>query len=328
MDNLRQIPTAESQALEVIAPNSSNSLEALGQMNAALAERWLAYIDRTPKTVATYNKAIKIFLHFLYERGITSPTRDTILDYKRDMESRGLKANTINNYLIAIRQFFSWLEVEGLGKNIAKNIHSEKQTKDHKKDYLTIPQCKDLLGRIDRSTLQGKRDFALAYLLITCGLRTIEINRADIGDIRTIGGESVLFVQGKGRADKNDFVKLPSDTEQAIREYLAARGESNENAPLFASLSHRTAGERMSTRAVSGIAKDLLRAAGFNDERHTAHSFRHTAITIALIENGGDIQAAAQFARHSNITTTTIYAHNLDKVKNKCADNIAAALKA
>ena len=324
MDNLRPITITESQAL-VIAP-STTSLEAQAQLNAALYERWLAYIDRTPKTVATYTKAIKVFFQFLHDRGITAPTRETILEYKRNMEERGLKANSINNYLIAIRQFFGWTELEGIYKNVAKNIHSEKQTKDHKKDYLTVAQCKDLLGRIDRTTLQGKRDYALALLMITCGLRTIEINRANIEDIRTVGERSAIFIQGKGRADKNEFVNLPDTTEQAIREYLAARGETDGKAPLFSSLSHRTAGERMSTRAVSGIAKELMRAAGFNDERHTAHSFRHTAITIALIKNGGDIQEAAQFARHSNITTTTIYAHNLDKTKNKCADSIAAAL--
>jgi len=325
MDNLRQLTTTESQALEVIAP-STYSLEAQASISGELAQRWLAYIDRTPKTISTYNKAIKLFINYLHDRGISAPSRETILEYKRDLAARGIKASSINNYLIAIRQFFSWLDMEGIYKDITRNIHGEKIAKGHKKDYFTIPQCKELLGKIDRSTLQGKRDFALVFLLMTDGLRTIEINRANIEDIGTMGGYSVLFVQGKGRADKTDFVKLPTATEQYIREYLAARGETDGKAPLFTSLSHRTAGQRMSTRAISAIAKETMRAAGFNDSRHTAHSLRHSTATNALLLNGGNIRQAAQLLRHESTTTTEGYAHDLDKMNNNCADLIAAAL--
>lgn len=59
-----------------------------------------------------------------------------------------------------------------------------------------------VLETIDRSTLTGKRDYALIALLVTCGLRTIEAHRANIEDLRTLGDMTVLYIQGKGKDEK------------------------------------------------------------------------------------------------------------------------------
>lgn len=316
-----------SSSVELIPSQPSYSLATTSTPSTAdLMARWIAYVDSTPKTIATYTRAVRQFSQYLAERGIAQPTRETILEYKRDLLSKGLKPSTINSYLESLRLFYSWAEIEGLYINIAKNIKGEKQNREHKKDYLTADQCKDLLGRIDRSTAQGKRDYAMACVMIVCGLRTIEVSRANVEDIATAGGNSVIYVQGKGRAERAEYVKLPSLVERAIREYLATRGQAEGSAPLFTSTSHNNAGQRMTTRSISGIIKALMVGAGFNDNRHTAHSLRHTAVSLALIANGGNIQEAQQFARHRNIATTIIYAHNLDRGKNTCAESIAQAL--
>jgi len=35
--------------------------------------------------------------------------------------------------------------------------------------------------------------------MLTCGLRTIEVSRANIGDLRVLGDNTVLYIQGKGK---------------------------------------------------------------------------------------------------------------------------------
>ena len=82
----------------------------------------------------------------------------------------------------------------------------------------------------------------------------------------------------------------------------------------------------MTTRSISGVCKEAMKAAGYNSERLTAHSLRHTAVTLALIANGGNIQEAQQFARHANISTTQIYAHNLEKQNNTCSRLVASEI--
>lgn len=103
-----------------------------------------------------------------------------------------------------------------------------------------------------------------------------------------------------------------------IYDYLAARrceGREvvGEDSPLFASLSNKTYGKPLSTRSIRQIAKEALRAAGLDSERLTTHSFRHSAVTFALL-GGASLQQAQALARHTNLTTTMVYAHNVDRV--------------
>ena len=152
-----------------------------------------------------------------------------------------------------------------------------------------------------------------------------EVVRADIGDLRTAGNSTVLYLQGKGREEKTEFIKVTAPVEKAIRAYLKLRKETDPAAPLFASLSRNSAGERMTTRSISGIVKKRLQGAGFDSDRLTAHSLRHTSVTLALLA-GKDITEVQQFARHSNISTTMIYSHHLDKAKNSCGEAITDAI--
>ena len=92
------------------------------------------------------------------------------------------------------------------------------------------------------------------------------------------------------------------------------RGQGvKDSSPLFISHSDRNYGERLTTRSISRIVKDRLQASGLDDRRLTAHSLRHTAVTFSLI-GGASIQEAQTLARHSDINTTLIYAHNLERI--------------
>jgi integrase/recombinase XerD len=77
--------------------------------------------------------------------------------------------------------------------------------------------------------------------------------------------------------------------------------------------SDRNFGKRLTTRSISRIVKDNLRKVGIDSSRITAHSLRHTAITLAL-QAGASIQEAQALGRHANINTTMIYAHNINRI--------------
>ena len=161
--------------------------------------------------------------------------------------------------------------------------------------------------------------------MITGGLRTIEVSRANIEDLRVVGEQTVLYVQGKGREEKTEYIKISQEVENAIRNYLKTRDNVSDQEPLFTSLSNNSRGKRLSTRSISGMVKDRLKEAGFNSERLTAHSLRHTAVTLSLLA-GKDITEVQQFARHKNIATTMIYNHSLEQAKNSCSEAISKAI--
>ena len=292
----------------------------LEELNA----RFIAYLDAKESTVETYSKAMRPFFSYMADNGITRPTRETILAYRDSLKAR-LKPSTVQTYIITLRLFFAWTAQEGLYPNVAEHIKGAKLDRQHKKDALTSSQAKAILTGINRDTLQGKRDFAIMALMTSCGLRCIEVARAKIEDLRIAGDSAALYIQGKGRDEKTEYVKLAEPVEAAIRDYLKARGKAEAKQPLFASTSNNNSGEAMTTRSISGIVKEAMRAAGLDSERLTAHSLRHTAATLNLLA-GGSVQETQQLLRHSNIGTTMIYAHNLERAANNSEARIAAAL--
>ena len=67
-----------------------------------------------------------------------------------------------------------------------------------------------------------------------------------------------------------------------------------------------------------------MQEAGYNSERLTAHSLRHTAGT-AVQEMTGDIYATQKYMRHSNPATTEIYLHtNTEMQEAGIASNLYA----
>ena len=310
--------------MEALAIRQDNTLQSEATVSEALYLRFLEYLDASPKTVDTYSKAIRQLLRFLAERDITQPRREDIIAF-RDYLKEGHKPTTVQNYIIAVRLFFQWLGQEGIYPDVAQHIKGAKLTKEHKKDYLTSSQVKAVLKKIDRKTPQGRRDYAIFSLMVTGGLRDIEVHRANIEDLRTLGDSTVLYLQGKGREERAEYVKVPPQVEKAIRASLADREDTDGKLPLFISLSNNSYGDRISTRSISGLVKTSLRSAGYDSDRLTAHSLRHTAVTLSLL-GGNSLQEVQQFARHANISTTQIYAHNLDRASNKCESTIAKAI--
>lgn len=290
-----------------------------------LFERFIVFIDASPNTVRTYRASLKQWFIYMRQHSIYQPTPENIRKYRDQLKKDGKQPTTIQNYLIAVKRFFQWTDEEGLYPNIAKYIKPAHLNKNFKKDYFTSSQARKILTSIDRSTLKGKRDYAMLAMMMTMGLRTIEVVRANINDIRTKGDATVLYVQGKGHQEKDDLVRMPTHVESAIRDYLSARKVDDQNQPLFVSTSNHNAHGRMTTRSIRRIVKAIFIAAGFNSPRLTAHSTRHTAATLSLL-NGATLQQAQELLRHQNIATTEIYAHNIDATKNPASSEVDKAI--
>lgn len=242
------------------------------------------------------------------------------------------KPNTIAQYLRSVCQFFRWTASNGLYPDISANIHAPKVRHDiHRKDALTVAEVqtieksitvktserlmraetakKDTSGRIQRATEQGKRLYAMYLLAVNAGLRTIEIARANIKDIEVKGGNAWLYVWGKGHTEPDAKKPLAPEVKEAIDEYLKSRTDkATGNSPLFVATGNRSGGKRLATTTISTMLKRAMQEAGFDSERLTAHSLRHTAGTNVQ-ELTGNIYLTQQYMRHSNPATTEIYLH-------------------
>lgn len=288
-----------------------------------LLQAFLQAQDVAPSSKHTYERQLKQFVAWLDQTGRAYRMRDLsrgdILAYKDTLLEKEKKApSTVTGYLTAVRKLYQWLESEKVYPNIAKDIKGAKRPAGFRKDTLSKGQLRDVLDQIDKSSLEGMRDYALINLLARTGLRTIEIHRAQIQDIRQMAGQTVLWIQGKGHQEKDQFVLLTDQAESPLRRYLQARaqimGSPAPEEPLFVSLSDRNLGEALTTRSISRIAKSRMLDVGLDSDKLTAHSLRHTAITMA-IQGGASLPQAQAMARHSDPKTTMIYYHNLDRLQ-------------
>ncbi len=304
--------TTNSQA--IINTSSNERAIATTFDHSLIIDRFLAAHDIKPKSKETYRRALRQFFVYLEANGIQKPTRETLIAYKAYLIDKKLSAYTVSAYIIALRKLFQWTESEHLYANIASSIKGQKKPRGFKKDALSVKQARKLLTDMETDTITGARDYALVNLLVRTGLRTIEAVRANVEDIRQQGDQAVLYIQGKGRDSKDDIVILTEETLEPLRAYISMRGQGvRDNSPLFISHSDRNYGGRLTTRSISRIVKDKLSVSGLKDRRLSAHSLRHTAVTFSLI-GGATIQEAQTLARHSDINTTLIYAHNLDRI--------------
>lgn len=256
-----------------------------------------------------YSRTLKLFFEWVEEKGkvIAGLTRTDILEYKEELFGKGLSSLSVASYLTSLRKFYEWAEAEKLYPNIVKGVKTPRRVQTFKKQHLTEEKSGELLSHFESLSL---RDYAIVNLILRTGLRTIEVVRADVGDITFKGGRRILRVWGKGHDTKDDFVVLTDKTYEPIKRYLDTRKGAKPTEPLFSSDSHRNSGERLTTRTISGLCKGGLKAIGLDGREFTAHSLRHTT-AVTILKNGGDITQAQNVLRHTSPTTTQIYVESI-----------------
>ena len=292
-------------------------------------ERWLKFSRVSAKSSRSYNIALRQMFNYFSANGITQPTREDIANWIDGLINQKRSASTIQLYTTTCKLFFRWLADEGIYPNITDNFKSGvKVSNGHKKSALTAAQGGKLLKSFSGDSEISARDKAIIALMLTAGLRTIEVERANITDIEEIDGRYYLYVEGKGRNDKADKVLIAAQVYQLIQNYLSQRQDFtpdiNGEIPLFISTSNRSKGSRLKTQNISKLTKAALREIGLDSARYSAHSLRHSAAT-QMVENGVDIRQVQAVLRHQKISTTMIYLEDINRLKNTAEQTAADA---
>lgn len=256
-----------------------------------------------------YTRTLSQFFVWVEEqrRNLSELKRQDILEYKDWLLEQNLSSLTISSYITAVRKFYEWAEAEKYYPNIAKGIKTPRRVQAFKKQHLTDTKSGELLNHFQNLSL---RDYAIVNLILRTGLRTIEVVRADIGDVTFKGERRILKIWGKGHNEKDDFVVLSDKAYQPIKDYLATRKGAKSGDPLFVSNSDRNSGGRLTTRTISGICKSGLKAIGLDGKEFTAHSLRHTT-AVAILKHGGQITDVQSVLRHTSPVTSQIYTESV-----------------
>jgi integrase/recombinase XerC/integrase/recombinase XerD len=319
-------------------------------MNVAV-ERFLNGVDVAEPTRKSYRKGVTYFFDYLRETweadsGSVVDFRDYIrsalIAWRDGMLAEGKAAGTVGTYLAAVKRYFSWMFSEGLMPfNPGAGIKVPKTGDRIEKEALTAPELRALLRAVETKRderlnalgrgvspeavkLAALRDCALISVMAGTGLRAVEAERANYGDLRRSRGKNVLVYQPKGSLAKVKEKVLTELTYKPLMAYVAARrkrGDITPDAPLFVSFSNKNTGARLSRITISMYFKGYKDAAGIDNDAITLHSLRHTAITLAL-EAGAPLEAVQAMAGHKDVNTTLRYAHHLDRIDNAAEEFI------
>ena len=249
----------------------------------------------------------------------------TLTKLRQLLRERGAQPATINRKLSALRAFVDHARKRGIVNwRVTDLVKGEKQRTDPKERIrqhlpaMTVEGIAEALRKVwdalpDKG-LQALRDKTIIALMALHGLRQVEVARLSLSDlIEEKEGLFSLRVFGKG--DKIRIVQLRQDTTELLKRYIAALKRSKiepiadaYGVPLFFSL-RKQKGKRLTLQQINNIVDEALKAAGLKRKRLSCHSLRHSFGTIAATKRGVPIPDLAAYMGHSNISTTSLYAH-------------------
>ena len=120
-----------------------------------------------------------------------------------------------------------------------------------------------------------------------------------------------ILVKGKG--SKERLLPIADETIKCVLHWIDLRNcsDKNKNKPFLFPSNNSTSGHITRDTFFKNIKKVALEA-GFDDEKISPHTLRHSFATH-LLDYGADLRSVQSMLGHENISTTEIYTHVITK---------------
>jgi integrase/recombinase XerD len=273
------------------------------------AERGLA-----PLTVAAYAGDLQDFWQFTDSRGLAgwgAVSLAHLQDYLAALEARGLSARSRARKLSALRQFYRFLQREGLVKVNPVELLDSPRLPQRLPKVLGEDEVAALLAGPDPATPLGQRDGALLELLYATGLRVSELVGLTLKQLDLRRG----VVRPLGKGSKERVVPMVAAAVEKIEIYLAQGRTQLLKGRQSPFLFVNNRGEKLSRQGFWKILKHYALKQGITGL--SPHTLRHSMATH-LLSRGANLRVIQLLLGHSDLATTQIYTH-LDAARLKQA---------
>lgn len=261
--------------------------------------------NTTAAYVADLMKCADFFHHNHHIVSFRNVTPDHIRQFFSVLDDLGIATSTRARYLSTLRNFFSFLQSEGMIEKNPAELFDLPKTRRALPQVLSVEEVENLLEQPDTKTPFGIRDRAILETLYGCGLRVSEICNLCQRDIEE--NAQLLRIVGKGNRER--LVPIGSIALEWIRKYqtevrpLLLRTASLSGDILFLN----KFGKKLSRVFIWNMVKKYAAMAEI-DADISPHTLRHSFATH-LLEGGADLRAVQEMLGHSSISTTQIYTH-------------------
>lgn len=270
--------------------------------------------EYSKETQKGYLHDLKHFLISLDGKPVKDVTDIDVMYYLTEAREKGAGARYRNRCLSAVRLFYKvMVKFKVAASNPALDIEKAKVEKNRQPTYLqkeALDACLELVhGRY------VIRDITIIALMAYAGLRVSEIVKLNVTDFDKDNSRIAVL----GKDEKWRYIPLPAELIQLLESYLASRIEpwySKETAFFISQRRGRISKRMVQTIAEKTFAALIEQYPQLSGKRLSAHKLRHSFATD-LMRNGADIRAVQELLGHEDISTTQIYTHVNDKVKER-----------
>jgi integrase/recombinase XerD len=230
-------------------------------------------------------------------------------------QREGIAASTAARKLSTLKQFFLFLQTEENRKdNPANNLDRPKQGRPLPK-VLSEAEVNQLFLTAEKDiTPKGIRLLCMLEILYAGGLRVSELVTLTV--MSTNRRDNCLLIKGKGGRER--LLPLTKPAKKVIEKWILVREltlprgfNSNKYLDKFLFPSNSKSGH-ITRERFAQLLKTLAIAAGLDPNMVSPHILRH-AFATHLLSNGADLRSVQTLLGHSDISTTQIYTHVLDK---------------
>ncbi|MEJ0037678.1 MAG: site-specific tyrosine recombinase XerC [Gammaproteobacteria bacterium] len=284
-------------------------------------EQWALAAGRSAHTVKSRTMAIRRFILWCDERGLTRPqdiTRPILERYQRHLyhyrkrDGAPLSVTAQLGLLTPLQAWFKWLARQNhILSNPASDLELPRKPKSLPRGILSVADVEHVLNQCEVTTLLGVRNRAILETLYSSGIRRMELVHLKLYEINLTQG-TLMIRHGKG--DKDRVVPIGERACAWVDKYLReVRAELECGHDAHALFLHDD-GRPFPPGRLGDLVKRHLEHAGITHPG-ACHLFRHACATH-MLENGADIRYIQLILGHADLATTQIYTQvSLGKLK-------------
>jgi integrase/recombinase XerD len=256
----------------------------------------------TKVTVEDYRQDFHLFLEYFPEKKTIDDLKDTdIEEFTYQQSLNGLKTSSIARRITVLKNFFLFLDTEGIKKGLVKPIIMPKREKVLPV-YLTVEEVDRLMAAPNINKPNQLRDKAMIETMYSSGLRVSELINLQLKQINV--DEHIITVIGKGKKERS--IPIRDESIKFLRMYITeVRNKGNIIDKNYVFLNR--SGKRLSRQYFFGCIKKYAKECGITKDIHP-HTLRHSFATH-LLENGADLRAVQEMLGHTKVETTQLYTH-------------------
>jgi integrase/recombinase XerD len=233
---------------------------------------------------------------------ITYPDLQEFLVWVNEL---GMSARSQARILSGVRTFYKYLLLDDIIDTDPTKLVESPKIGRKLPTVLSVEEIDLLLGAIDMSKPEGRRNKAMLETLYSCGLRVSELVGLKLSNVYFDMG----FIRVTGKGDKERLVPISGKAIREIRNYLPDRNslisrtdKESENIVFL-----NRWGKKLTREMIFTIIKRLAIAIDLK-KTISPHTFRHS-FASHLVEGGADLRAVQEMLGHESILTTEIYTH-------------------